>query len=324
MKRVRRFLNARTALVAFALLGLSIGLTGCPKAASTNTSPNRRQDAKQPISIVCTTGMVADVVKNVGGDQVKVQLMMKEGVDPHTYQPSRGDVSALNDAHMIYFSGLHLEANLLDTFKSLGRSKPVFEVTQAISRWHHDELLSVDESHDPHIWMDVSLWAHTVKYVADRLADYDPENAEKYAANARQYLKQLDELHRFCKSELGTIPAGQRVLVTAHDAFSYFAKAYGMTVKAVQGISTESEASTAKIDDLATYLKENNIKAVFVESSVNKRNMEQLIASAKSKGHTVTEGGVLYSDAMGKEGTEAGTYEGMIRHNVKTIVKALK
>lgn len=284
----------------------------------------RRQDAKTPINVVCTTGMVADVVRNVGGDQVKVTQLMGEGVDPHTHQPLRGEISQLNDADMIFYSGLHLESNLLPTFESLGKSKPVFALGEEFTRWHHDKILSVDESHDPHIWMDVSLWMLTARVVADRLGDYDPKNAETYAANANKYMEKLQKLHAYCKTEIGTIPEQQRVLVTAHDAFSYFAKAYGITVKSVQGISTESRASTKAIDDLANYLVKNKIKAVFVESSVNEKNMEQLINNCKSQGHTVTKGGVLYSDAMGKEGTEAGTYEGMIRHNVKTIVKALK
>lgn len=308
-----------------AFLAATVFIVGCPGSTTPQAgSPNRRVDSKKKINIVCTTGMVADVVKAVGGDQVEVTQLMGEGVDPHTHQPSPGDVSKLNDADMIFYSGLHLESNLQDTFDSLGKRKPVFAFGEVFTRWHHDRILSVDESHDPHVWMDVEMWSKTVPMVADRLGDFDPKNAETYAKNAVAYLKKLAALHEFCKTEIASIPPKQRVLVTAHDAFSYFAKAYGITVKAPQGISTAANASTKAIDDLAKYLTENKIKAVFVESSVNEKNMQQLIDNCKSQGHAIAKGGVLYSDAMGKQGTEAGTYEGMIRHNVKTIVKALK
>lgn len=308
--------------ICLATAGFIAGCGGptTPQAAS----PNRRVDSTTKINIVCTTGMVADVVKAVGGDQVEVTQLMGEGVDPHTHKPSPGDVSKLNDADMIFYSGLHLESNLQKTFDSLGKKKPVFSFGEVFTRWHHNKILSVDESHDPHIWMDVDLWSKTAPLVADRLGDFDPKNAEKYAKNARAYMKTLKSLDEFCKQEIAMIPANQRVLVTAHDAFSYFAKAYGIKVKAPQGISTEANASTGAIDKLAKYLVDNKIKAVFVESSVNEKNMQQLIDNCKSQGHAIANGGVLYSDAMGKEGTEAGTYEGMIRHNVNTIVKALK
>lgn len=298
-------------------------LSGCP--ADNGGASAWKRSGSDPIKIVCTTGMVADLVRNVGGEQVEVTQLMGEGVDPHLYQASTGDVSALDKADLVFYSGLHLEANLVSTFESLAARKPAFAVASELERWSPGELISTGkDSHDPHVWFDVSLWSRNLKLVADRLGDYDPQHALEYAENARAYMRRLAALHEFCRRELKTIPEQQRVLVTAHDAFHYFGKAYGIEVKAIQGVTTASEASIKQVEQLADFMVQNNIKAVFVESSINPRTIEQLIAQCRSKGHQVVRGGELFSDAMGKQGTEEGTYEGMIRHNVNTIVRALK
>jgi len=310
--------------VAFGLAALmALGVAGCSKSESSGQKWKR--DGAEPIQVVCTTGMVADLVRNVGGDQVQVTQLMAAGVDPHLYKTSTQDVSALNRADVVFYSGLHLEANFVSVFNSLAKEKPVFAIADELERWHHSRLLkSGGETYDPHIWFDVSLWKLTAKLVADRLGEFDPANARTYAANAAKYMARLDALDAWCRGELSAIPKSQRVLVTAHDAFSYFGKAYGVEVKAIQGVSTEAQASIKHVEELIADMVKHKIKAVFVESSVKHDSIKQLVEGCAAKGHTVARGGELFSDAMGKEGTPEGTYEGMIRHNVTTIVKALK
>ncbi|GAB4147817.1 MAG: manganese ABC transporter substrate-binding protein/adhesin MntA [Planctomycetaceae bacterium] len=296
---------------------------GCQKAGS-KVSPLKRQGS-EPIDVVCTTGMVADLVKHVGGKHVKVTQMMGEGVDPHLYKASPGDVSAMESAEMIFYSGLHLEGNLVSSFESLAKSKPVYAVTDEIQRWFHDRLLKGDgDTHDPHVWFDVSLWQKTLRLIADRLADYDPAHASEYVANAKSYSEKLSALHKECLAKIEEIPKERRVLVTAHDAFHYFGKAYGIEVRAVQGVSTEAEAGVKQVEELVSFLVERKIRAVFAESSVSDDNIKQLIEGCQAQGHELSLGGKLFSDAMGKPGTPEGTYEGMIRHNLDVIVKALR
>jgi manganese/zinc/iron transport system substrate-binding protein len=300
-----------------------VSFSGCQKAAE-NESPLRRQGT-EPIQVVCTTGMVADLVKQVGGKHVNVTQLMKEGTDPHLYKASPGDVSTLQAAEMIFYSGLHLEGNLVSNFENLGKKKPVFAVTDEIHRWEPERILKTDgKTHDPHVWFDVSLWKMTLRTIADRLADFDPEHADEYVSNAKAYSEKLDALHKECLEKLADIPENQRVLITAHDAFHYFGEAYDVEVKAIQGVSTVAEASVKDIETLVKFIVDHKIKAVFAESSVPDDNIKQLIEGCAAKDHKLVLGGHLFSDAMGKPGTTEGTYEGMIRHNLDVIVKALK
>jgi len=302
---------------------MSAALPGCSDPGA--SKPALKRKGGEPINVVCTTGMVADLVRNVGGEHVKVRQLMGPDVDPHLYQASTGDVSALNQADMIFYSGLHLEANLISVFESLGEHKPVYAVTDEVFRWHHEELIPTGkDSYDPHLWFDVSLWKRCLKLVADRLADYDPQNARTYIRNAQASEKKLDKLHHDCKTQLAQIPKQQRVLVTAHDAFSYFGKAYDIEVKGIQGVSTESEAGLKRIENMIDVIVARKIKAVFVETTVSEDNVRQIINGCREEGHDIVQGGELFSDAMGKHGTPEGTYAGMIRHNVDTIVKALR
>lgn len=276
-----------------------------------------------PIKVVATTGMVADLVQHVAGDHVQVTQLMGEGIDPHLYKPSSGDVSTLNNADLIFYSGRNLEGKMGDLFVRMAARKPTFAVTDYIE----DQFILDNEEHhyDPHLWFDVALWSKTVNVVRDVLSQYDPKHAAAYQTNAAAYQKQLTELHEYAKTQLATVPKEQRVLVTAHDAFRYFGRAYDIEVRGIQGISTESEASVKEMNELVQFLANRKIKAVFVESSVSEKNVKALIEGCqKGRNHTVTIGGELYSDAMGKPGTPAGTYAGMIRHNVDTIVNALK
>ncbi len=308
----------RTILHAAVLLGAAI-LAACSERSPAPAAPA----TAGAIEAVCTTGMVADVVRNIGGERVQVAALMGEGVDPHLYKASPADVRLLSDATIVFYSGLHLEGKMGEILEQLGRSKPVVAIGEHVD---HARLMSPPGAagvHDPHIWFDVSLWAQTIPAVREALVRIDPAHKDAYAARADQYSQRLEALHMQVQSAMVTIPQGSRVLVTAHDAFGYFARAYGLEVHAIQGISTESEAALKDINNLVDLLVSRKVPAVFVESSVPRKNIEALVEGCAARGHTVTIGGELFSDAMGKPGTDEGTYPGMVMHNVNTIVKAL-
>ncbi len=276
-----------------------------------------------PYKIVCTTGMVADVVRNVAGDLAVVNGIIGEGVDPHLYQATRGDIGKLLKADVVFYSGLMLEGKMTDALIRVARKKPVFAVTELLDETLLLEPPEFEGHHDPHLWMDASLWKQCTKMAADTLAEFDRKNAATYRANYERYAERLDALDDYSRRALGSIPEKSRVLVTAHDAFNYMARAYGLEVRGIQGISTESEAGIDDINRLVDEIVRREIGAVFVESSVSERNVRSLIEGAKSREHEVVIGGKLFSDAMGKSGTYEGTYLGMIDHNVTVIVRAL-
>jgi manganese/zinc/iron transport system substrate-binding protein len=274
-----------------------------------------------PFSVVATTGMVGDAVASVGGDRVRVTTLMGPGVDPHVYKASEGDVLRLGDADLIAFNGLHLEARLSEVLERLeGRT---LAVTAGIPR---ERLLSPPEfegQYDPHVWFDVGLWTHAVEHVRDELAAMDPAGAVVYEANAARYVAELEALDAEVRALVAQIPERQRVLVTAHDAFNYFGRAYGFEVRGLQGISTVSEAGTADIQRVADFIAERRIPAIFVETSVSPRAIEAVQAAVRSRGFEVELGDELYSDALGDPDGPAGTYVGMVRHNVEALVSAL-
>lgn len=277
-----------------------------------------------PYRISATVGMIADVVKQVAGDKATVEGIIGEGVDPHLYKPTSKDVKQLQAADVIFYNGLMLEGKMGDVLVRMARTgKPVYAVTDEILDQEGYIITDESEHYDPHVWMDVSGWIRAVDVVAKALSEYDPENKDFYTANAFSYTGELDALHSYAENRIETIPAEQRVLVTAHDAFNYMARAYGLEVRGIQGLSTESEAGVKDIEDLVTFLVERKIPAVFVESSVSDKNVKALIEGAAARGHRVLIGGELYSDAMGPAGTYRGTYIGMIDHNVTTITRAL-
>jgi manganese/zinc/iron transport system substrate-binding protein len=308
-------------------------LTGCtPPAqdshghdASTHTTKANPELAGRKIKVTTTVGMIADAVKNVGGDRVEVNGLMGPGVDPHLYKATAGDVEALNGADIIFYGGLELEGRMTDIFVKMARNgKPTVAVSEGIPQDKLREPKEFQGKFDPHIWFDVSLWKYAVEVVRDELTKLDPTSAEKYKANAAAYLTKLDELHQYVKTAIVTIPQPQRVLITAHDAFGYFGQQYGMEVRGLQGTSTATEAGAGDVQTLTKFIAERKIKAIFVESSVPKATVEAVQKAVEARGFRVAIGGQLFSDAMGPEGTSEGTYIGMVRHNVETIVKALK
>ncbi|WP_187428246.1 metal ABC transporter solute-binding protein, Zn/Mn family [Roseobacter fucihabitans] len=281
------------------------------------------QAAAAQISVVATTGMIADVVRQVGGDLVSVKALMGPGVDPHAYRQTRSDIVAMTRADIVLWHGLYLEAQMERFFEDLSRKGRVVPIAEGVSQ---DLLVShadYEGRYDPHIWMDPILWRDVVVAIRDELSVFHPEHAAQFKTNADTFLMELDALADYAVASLAKIPRDKRVLLTAHDAFSYFGRAYDFEVIGIQGISTESEAGLNRISELVDLLVTRDIGAVFVETSVSDRNMRALIEGAAAQGHAVSIGGSLYSDAMGQDGTYEGTYLGMIDHNVTTIARAL-
>jgi len=266
--------------------------------------------------------MVADLVRNIGGSHVRVTQLMNAGVDPHLYKASPGDIKSLSEADIVFYSGQHLEGKMADHLHQLSRTKRSVAVTDGIAA---EKLLKNEDGVvDPHLWFDVSIWQLASKRVLDELCKYDPNHAGDYTKAANAYDVELQKLHEYARTQLASIDNSRRVLVTAHDAFHYFGRAYQLEVKSIQGISTESEASVKQVNDLVAFIVDRKIKAVFVESSVSEKNIKALVEGCASRGHKVDIGGELFSDAPGADGTPEGTYVGMVKHNVDIIVKALK
>ena len=302
--------------ISLFLIGIFV-YTGC--------DPKQQPDAAagDKLRVVTTIGMITDVVKNVGGERVAVTGLMGPGVDPHLYKASAGDVQRLTSAQLIFYNGLHLESKMGDILAKMSGNTKTVAVTDAVDR---SLLLTPPEfegQYDPHLWFDVTLWIKAVGKIRDTLREFDSDNTLMYWTNAERYLAKLAELHEYVKAQSERVPSEQRVLVTAHDAFNYFGKAYGFEVRGLQGISTATEAGIADVQELATFIAERRIPAIFVESSVSSRSLEAVRAAVSSKGFDVKIGGELFSDAMGDDGTPEGTYIGMVRHNIDTIVTAL-
>lgn len=274
--------------------------------------------------IVATIGQVADSAREVAGERAEVVQLLGGGVDPHLYKITRSDMATLASADVVFYSGLLLEGKMTDALIRIANAgKPVVPVTQGIP----EELLLEPEEfegqYDPHVWFDPEAWVHTVDEVARTLADYDPEGAEAYAANAEAYKARIREAHEYAKEVLQSVPDETRILVTAHDAFNYFARAYGFEVRGIQGLSTESQAGLREIEAIVNLLVERRVPAVFTEASVADRNVKALIEGAQAQGHDVLLGGQLFSDTPGAEGTYEGTYVGMLDHNASVIATAL-
>jgi manganese/zinc/iron transport system substrate-binding protein len=303
--------------IVLVVLTLSLVLSACATETGGNTNGK--------LNIVTTTGMIADIAKNVGGEYVEVTSLMGPGVDPHLYKASEGDIRRLQEANLIFYNGLHLEAQLGEVLEKMND----FNITTVAVADEIDPAILLshpqyDDAYDPHIWFDVTLWMQAVRRVQATLSETDPALKSAYEANASAYLMELEELHQYVLDQAQTIPAEKRVIITAHDAFSYFGRAYGFEVRGLQGISTESQAGTADVQALVSFIVEKQIPAIFVESSVPQRNVEAVQAAVQSQGFDVQIGGSLFSDAMGGEGTPEGTYIGMVRHNIDTIAAALK
>ncbi len=281
-------------------------------------------DTPDRFTIVCTVGMVADIVSHVAGERGVVTNIIGEGVDPHLYKTTRNDVAKLNAADIIFYSGLMLEGKMADALVRVARGgKSVYAVTELIDEQYLLEPEGFAGHHDPHVWMDVAGWMKAVEAVARSLSEVDPDHASSYRENASRYLEELERLDAYIRRGITSIPEASRVLITAHDAFNYFGRAYDIEVLGIQGVSTESEAGLDDINRLVDMIVDRGIRAVFVETSVADRNVRALIEGAASRGADLVIGGTLFSDAMGAPGTYEGTYVGMLDHNATLITRAL-
>ncbi len=305
-------------LFAVSLLALGIG------AAIAACSPNGAAPGKPGrLKVVCTIGMIADAARRIGGDRAEVSQLMGAGVDPHLYRATPVDMRLLRNADIALSNGLHLEGRMVEVLEKPGEGVLARAVSKAMDPARLMRPPEFEGQYDPHVWFDVSLWSKAVEAVRDAYIERDPTGKDSYEANASRYLAELTDLHAWCKTQLNMIPQDRRVLITAHDAFGYFGRAYDIEVKAIQGVSTDSEAGVKDINNLVDLIVARKIGAVFVESSVPRKTIEALVEGCRSRGHVVAIGGELFSDAMGADGTPEGTYIGMVRHNVNTIVKAL-
>jgi manganese/zinc/iron transport system substrate-binding protein len=305
------------------LIGVFGTLLGCAEQTA-NSQP--KLDPTRP-RIVCTTSQVADLVRNLAGPEVQIQALMGPGVDPHLYRGNFADMKALRQSELVFHNGLHLEGRLSELLESLAKDKPVFAITDGLLEKQDSRLRPLPgttDMYDPHVWFDIDLWADCGRLVTQKLIEFDPDHADEYQQRAEKYQSELAQLSIWCRQQLASIPTEQRVLVTAHDAFGYFGAAYDVEVHGLQGISTADEADLATVRQLVDLLVDRQIKAVFVESSVPSKNVQSLIEACEARGHRVRQGGELYSDALGPANARADTYVGMVRHNVDTIVKALK
>ena len=275
------------------------------------------------IRVTTTTTMLTDLVKTIGGNKVEVTGLMGEGVDPHLYSASAGDIEKLANADVIVYGGLHLEGKMTEVFEKLSTlDKAILNVGSKLDK---KKVHLIDgETPDPHVWFNTEMWETEARAVAVELGKFDAKNKDYYMKNFENYKIQLDELTNYVKKRIEEIPPKSRVLVTAHDAFNYFGEQFGLEVRAIQGVSTDSETGTKNISDLANFIAERNIKAVFVESSVPKKSIEALQEAVKARGKEIKIGGELYSDSLGDKQHNAETYIKTVKANADTIVNALK
>ena len=309
MRSTRRTFTAR--LLNSALLAMAVVPTGC-RSTDWQTS-----DSLGRVRIVATTGMIADLVRHIGGDRVVVEQLINRGIDPHLYRPCTDDVRSIVRADIVFFNGVKLEGRMGDVLSnkiSNNLRVPVCERIQSIE---------VSELEDPHCWMDVQLWMDVAKIIEATLVEFAPEDASIFNANAKSLLAELAALDENAKRWIASIPESQRVLISSHDAFQYFGRRYGIQVEGLQGISTSSEAGLKRVEELVDMLVRLRVPSVFIESSVPEKGVRSLIEGASRKGWDVKMGGTLFTDSMGEEGTDQGTYIGMMNHNFRTITQAL-
>ena len=310
-------------MAKFALLpalALALLLSGCGPIEP----PRERVLDGETIRVVATIGMITDAVERVGGERVEVEGLMGAGIDPHLYKASEGDLRRLERSDVIFYGGLHLEAKMADVLERIGERRATQAVTDAIPRGELLRPAAFEGQYDPHVWFDVSLWMRAVEQIRDRLSELDPGSADLYRRNADAYLSELRELEGYVHEQAQRIPEERRVIITAHDAFNYFGEAYGFDVRGLQGISTAAEAGAGDVQSLARFIADNEIPAIFVESSVSSRTIQAVREAVRARGFDVAIGGSLFSDAMGDPGTPEGTYVGMVRHNVDAIVEGLR
>ena len=303
-------------------------VTGCESKTPGQARDNQKFSGQHPIKVVCTTGPVADMLRQIGGERLEVTGLMGPGVDPHLYRVLPDDLEKIDQADILFYNGLHLEGRMIEVLEEIGERKLAVAVTHQLETSKDKRLRKPPEFEgyfDPHVWHDPNIWADCVKYVVSMLGEFDPAHREDYERNGKAYLEQVAAADEYCRTELAKIPTEQRALVTAHDAFNYFCVAYGLTSMPLKGVSTEDEVSLKRMKEVVQFLVDRKVKAVFVETAVAPKIVKALIEPCRQAGHEVnipdTE---LYADALGSSDSGADTYLGMIKANVDTIVGALK
>lgn len=308
---------SRKSLLLFLMLVIA-SIVACNPTNDT-TTVGKNSHEKQ-LKIVTTIAQIGEPLAVIGGDRVTVESLMGPAVDPHVYNATQSDLQKLNEADIIFYNGLNLEANMVEMFTKIGETKPVMAFGEQIDR----ERLLTDEDGalDPHIWFHIDLWQEALAAAVELLKESSPEDAAYFEANKKEYFAQLETLKEEAKV-LQEIPQEKRYLITAHDAFGYFGAMHGIEVIGLQGLSTEDEIGVSDIHHVIELIEQYKVPAIFLESTINPNSIEAVKEGAKERGIDVTIGGELYSDAMGEPGTAAGTYIGMYRHNVETIYEAL-
>jgi len=302
-------------IIRFFILSIILFLAACDSAEETGSET---EDNK--IKIVTTIAQIGEPLSIIGGDRVEVTSLMGPSVDPHLYQATQGDIETIDQADVIFYNGLNLEENMVEIFNEISETTPVLAIGETISS---EQLLEEEEGvTDPHIWFDYNLWEEALYHAVEELKAYAPEDADYFEENWNVYVSDLEELHEHAE-KIADIPAEQRVLVTAHDAFGYFGELHDIEVIGLQGLSTDSEVGISDINETISIIKEHKVPAIFVETSVNDSAIQAVLEGAQDGGIKLELGGELYSDAMGEKGTDEGTYIGMYKHNVDTIYEAL-
>lgn len=286
--------------------------------------PDENSKTNKKFTILATTGIIGDAVKNIVGDSAEVISLMGPGVDPHLYKVSQGDLSKLMKADLIFYNGLHLEGKMGEVLANLKKQKVTIAVAEGLSKNQLRNVSGFSGTYDPHIWFNVEVWKQAVHFIGQQIAKNDSSNAAYYMDRLQEYEEELAALNKWVEQQIATIPKEQRVLITAHDAFGYFGDAYDIQVEGLQGISTISEPGLKDISEITDLIVRRKIKAIFVESSVSQKTVKSVVEGAREKGQQVKIGGTLFSDALGEENSEAGTYTGMVKENVNTITQALK
>ncbi len=281
-------------------------------------------ERKGPLNIVTTTGIIEDVVENIVGDSAEVSTLMGPGTDPHLYKPTPGDIELLDEADVIISNGLHLEGKMADMLEKYGLEKPVIKVSDGIEKAELIKSADFDDSFDPHIWFDTQIWMNGMEYVAKELARIEGDTSGYFVNNFEAYKEQVEELDQSIRSSLASISDSSRVLITSHDAFSYFGRRYGIEVKGIQGVSTLSEVGLKDISNMVDFVIDRKIKSIFVETSTSDKTAQSIVDGAKDKGYELSLDGPLYSDALGEPDSDGGNYIGMIKANVQVIVDGLK
>jgi manganese/zinc/iron transport system substrate-binding protein len=275
------------------------------------------------LEVVTTTNWHSDLAREIGGDRVSVTGLMGPGVDPHLYEATAGDVKTLSEADIAIWNGLELEGKMDEVFDDVGQRVPVVTVGDAVPVEDRIPIESASGEYDPHIWFDSAAWGAAATAVADAFIEADPDGRAEYQRRLERFQAELEEIDAYVRREIDRIPEGSRVLVTSHDAFSYFARAYGLEVAPIQGKSTASEATTSDIERVAKLVADSKLGAVFIESSVPKQTIDAVLAAAEQRGQPTEVGGELYGDSLGGPGSEDGDWAGAVRHNADAITRGL-